>query len=75
MRQVRRRTVSRDADGEVQLDSIDEAFELLGMDLPDNLRRSVPSLSHVTSFLMENDAFGLGMDEDAFTKMLEEERE
>lgn len=75
MRQIRKQSVARDADGEAQFDSIDEAFELLGMDLPENLRRSVPSLSNVASFLVENDAFGLGMDEDAFTRILEDERD
>jgi len=75
MRHVRKQTIRRDADGEAQFDSIDEAFELLGMDLPDNLRRSVPSLSHVASFLVENDAFGMGMDEDAFTQILEDGRD
>ncbi len=60
----------RDPDGELQLDSMDEAFELLGLDLPENLRRSVPALSHVASFLMENDAFG--MDEESFRRRLEE---
>ena len=73
MRQLNKPSVVRDADGEAKFDSVDEAFELLGLDLPERLLDSMPSLSHVASFLVENDVFG--MDEDAFTRILEEDRD
>ncbi len=71
MRQLRKQKMTRDADGEVQVDTFDDAFEVLGLDLPDNVRRSVPSLANVATFLVQNNAFG--MDEDAFTRRLEED--
>lgn len=61
----------KDNDVDVEMNSYEEAFDLLGMDLPEHLRGSVPSLANVADFLVEHDA--LGMDEDTFDKIIKEE--
>lgn len=73
MRHLSKHSVARDPEGELQFDSVDEAFELLGMDLPERLMDSIPAKANIASFLVDNDVFG--MDEDAFTRRLEEDRE
>ncbi len=69
MQQRKQRAVN-DVDADICFDDPEDFFDAIGFDLPDNLRRSVPSLAHVASFLMQHDV--LDMDEDAFTRRLEE---
>lgn len=67
----------REIEFDLEFDSFEEAFEILGLDLPENLSKSVPSLANVANFLIDNDVFSLsnqdGMDEDEFTRRLLED--
>jgi hypothetical protein len=69
MQQRKQRAVN-DIEMDSRFDDPEDYFDSIGFDLPDNLRRSLPSLKHVASFLVEHDV--MGMDEDAFTRLLEE---
>ena len=66
----RKRSIRLEADSDSRFDSPEDYFDAIGMDLPDSIRRSVPSLSNVASFLVKNEV--LDMDEEAFTRRLEE---
>ncbi len=70
--QQRKQRAGKDFEMDSRFDDPEDYFDSIGFDFPDNLRRSVPSLKHVASFLMEHDVMGVGMDEDAFTRLLEE---
>lgn len=67
----------REIEFDLEFDNFEEAFEILGLDLPMNLRKSVPSLANVANFLIDNDVFSInnmkGMDEDEFTRRLLED--
>ena len=67
----------REIEFDLEFDSFEEAFEILGLDMPENLRKSVPSLANVANFLIDNDVFSVdnvgGMYEDEFTRRLLED--
>jgi len=71
-RAEKQQPVIRDEDFDLEFTRFEEAFDYLGLDLPESIRRSVPSMSCVGSFLVENDAFGLSkdMDEKSFRRRL-----